>query len=276
LVHLLLLGAVAGCAGNPQPLQQTSAEEVRRLNTEGVRLLSRGNLKRANARFLRALDLSRATDDLEGKAASFYNLAILERSQGHLEQALEKLAQSVALFRKVGLADETARSLTAQGTIYLLQGRTREARESLSQALAEAPPGVTAEVLVALSILYLREGQTDAAREAAAKGLLLATNERVRADALFGMARIEAYTGNRNGAQRLLLEVLAIDRERDRRPQLALTLSFLGELAKAQGQYKEASQYFERASEVYEGLGMTGEAQTAQEAARRALRGSSS
>jgi tetratricopeptide (TPR) repeat protein len=258
LLATLTLSGLSGC-GNKEPIQEPPEAEVRRLNERGVELLMEGRLQIAEGLFLNALALGQSLDDLGGRADALYNLGILHRDQGRMDDALTELRMSEEVFREIQRGDGLARSLAAEGSVHLAAGRMDAAREAYDRASREVPDDssdVRSEVLLGISALHLAEGKPEAAVEAATAAADAARKDALRADALFHLARAQARLGQGKEAREALLQVLVLDKSSGRRPQIAETLVFLGELELEKGNRKEAGGYFLRAAGVYEALGL--------------------
>jgi tetratricopeptide (TPR) repeat protein len=255
---------LSGC-GNTEPIEERSPPPGRLLNAAGLELLLGGKLEAAEGHFLRAAGEAEAIDDLQGKAEAIYNLGLTHRDQGRLQEAFQELVSSESLFRRLGDRVGTVRSLAAQASVHLLAGRLEEAREACERARGEAPESVAAEVLVNHSILLSKLGEAKEARSAAREAVSRAADERVRADALHRLARLDIEAGDDAAAHAALLEAAEIDRQAGRLRHLGQTLLLLGRLSARQGDFRQASEYFARAAGIYEGLGLAPEA----EAARR-------
>ena len=268
----LAVAAAALCAacGNRAPLHDRPAPPAEAVIHAGLHHLTDGDLDRAEDCFRRGLAASSARDHREGRAVCLYNLGIVHRQAGELEEALGELQLAEEIFRAIEDREGTARALTAQATVLRLKGLPGEARRRFEKALSAAPDGVSAEVLASLAMLHLESGDSAAALSLAEEAVDRSRSEVALADSLFNLGRVYLEIGDYRRSRNALQRALELDRAHGRRRQLAGTLSLLGLVAARRGDASEARDYHLRAATVWESLGADDRARASREAAGEA------
>lgn len=255
LVAAVAMNIALTSCGNREPIAHPLVRPSEDVNAVGLRVFREGDLAAAEEYFLRGLASCEALDYLEGKARCLYNLGLVHRDQGKLEEALDDFRLAETLFARLDLPGGLSRTLAAQATVHAAQDHLDDARHKNEKALEIAPESVVAEVLANLAAVHFRLGELSKARSLAEEAAERSSSDLVLADALFNLARVEVEEGKHLAAERTLGRVLDLDRAADRRLRLADTLTLLGSLSLEKGSPRRAADYLRRAAGVLEALG---------------------
>ena len=252
---LLLAPALFSACGNRQPIVHPPLIPGKDLNSVGLKYYHEGNLAAAEEHLLRSLAACEAIDYIGGKARTLYNLALVHRDVGKLDDALEELRLAEILFVRLESSKGVSRTLAAQATIHEERNRLDEARFKYGKALERAPEELASEILTNLAIVHLKMKDLEQARSLAEEAVSRSANNLVLADSLFNLARIQIESEEYSASEQRLLRVLELDREAGRRLRLAETLTMLGNVSLLKGSERDASSYYRRAAGIYEALG---------------------
>lgn len=181
----------------------------------GIYWNRRGDLSEGRAWLARFLD-DRRIDDLT-RAKALLEAADLARLQNHHSHALELVDQSLALYRRYGDNQGTARSLYLSGVI--------------AHWLGERDRG---ETLLQESLSLFRE---------------IADDPNV-IDTLLFLGDIRLRKGGSESAAELWREALRLARELNDQWGIGWALSALGEVARREGKSNEAVSYFRKALKI--------------------------
>jgi predicted ATPase/class 3 adenylate cyclase len=126
---LLALGLEAGA---PAP-----AELSRALEAAGGLAYWQGDFEAARAHYERALELERAHGEDAAVANALWNLSFTHSVTGADPETARRLVEeSLALYRRAGDREGTAKALFALGNVWYFQGRLDPAREAYAESLA--------------------------------------------------------------------------------------------------------------------------------------------
>jgi len=151
------------------PLQQQCT------NVLGTATARVGRLDDARRWFERALRHAGEAADVTHRAATFDNLALIERIRGRLDESLALGHQGLRLHREMADAGGEAQCLNNLGVVHILRGEPAAARERLQEArgLCERHglKAIRAMVEVNLANMARSAGEADAAVAHATQGL---------------------------------------------------------------------------------------------------------
>jgi predicted ATPase/class 3 adenylate cyclase len=119
-------------AGAPAP-----AELSRALEAAGGLAYWQGDFEAARAHYERALELERAHGEDAAVANALWNLSFTYSVTGADPETARRLVEeSLALYRRAGDREGTARALFALGNVWYFQGRLEPARKAYAESLA--------------------------------------------------------------------------------------------------------------------------------------------
>jgi tetratricopeptide (TPR) repeat protein len=197
----------------------TIAESFRVL---GEMAMEQGQRERASALLEKSLAIVRSLKDAWGVAVVLNDLGVIATDEGRYARAKEVLEECLALYRRIGEKNRIAAALSYLGDVATYQGDSERAMALNEESLAVARTLDTGSI--ARSLLHL--------------GLTL----RERGD----LAR----------AGRVLIESLALHRERGNRGAVAWCLEGLAGVACAQGQPDRAARLYGAAEVLREAIGV--------------------
>lgn len=180
----------------------------------------RGDLDKARAPLLQALNLFRVASDLRGVASSLDDLAQLERLRGDLDAALAAATEALEIRRKAGDARGEAVSLSTLGTIEHSRGRLAAAEEAFRAALTlREAIGDRAGTMHSLNLMGIvlfergdREG-SEAAWRACLEEARKMADRRMQTMVLNNLGESLASAGKLAEARALLLEAKSLATE---------------------------------------------------------------
>lgn len=256
-----LLLCAAACSGPPPPRKDPDAR--RQWNQKGVRKFRSGDDAAAQEFFLRALEESRNLDDLPSEVESLRNLARLRERQGDARGARERFEAAIEICRLLEDRSGVAACLDDLAAIDIAEGKIDDASKRLGEALRiqeEIEDGRgKAVTLNQTGLLRLREGREREARDLFAKAEELNRDKGARPDDLAAnlanRARAEEALGALGKATKALEEALDLNRKREDRHGIALSLCALARVAEKSGDLRGALRYYRRALRVNEGIG---------------------
>jgi DNA-binding winged helix-turn-helix (wHTH) protein/tetratricopeptide (TPR) repeat protein/TolB-like protein len=239
------------------------AEEA--LNAIGTVLLARGDLAGARQRFDTVLAISRQTGNRvdEGRSLSYQGLVLARL--GSLGEARRLQDQAFKITQKVGDPVRGASMLAASAEVLMRLGDLPEAHRRLSRALEMKRQGGSllgvAETLDLLARLQERLGNLAEAKRLGAEQMELARKTGSRglaASALHGQARRSLDAGDLPGARRQLEEALRDRVQGDQQLEAAALRLDLGDLARLEGNPREAARLASEAADWYSRREMAG------------------
>jgi tetratricopeptide (TPR) repeat protein len=124
--------AVAEAGDNEQVLPTTRRDAMNNLGQAYHRL---GDLVGAEQAYERALQASEQSGDRRVATVLLWRMAELALDQGDLARAREKLDQSFALAREVGLRGEEAQAFRVEGLLRAAKGEPEQAHDCFEQAM---------------------------------------------------------------------------------------------------------------------------------------------
>ncbi len=197
----------------------------------------RGRFRSAQTDGEEALALAVAVGDRAAEMEVLNTLGITQIALGEVEEGVARLRQAIDIARETDNIDGLAEAYSNLADMLNLRGRTREAIETVNEGLAAVPrrlPISRQWMLLTLSELQVEAGEWDAAREnlgapsSQLTGLVLIFR-------LLREAELALGEGDDERASRLLEEAEPLV-ERSSQPQWIGSLgSLLGELRRRQG-----------------------------------------
>ena len=186
---------------------------------------TRGQLEKAEASYLKSLQVAEEFTWNEGVMANYRNLGVLYRKQRRFEKAIEMHIKSLKVRRKLGLGDE-AGDYSGLGSIYVCMGKLKKAER-----------------------MHIKALETDRKR-----------GERRRmAIHLGNLGGVYVLLRDLEKAKELLHEALQIDVELGRIEGMANQYSNLGVIYEQRGDLGEARKYWEKARDLFKKIGMANE-----------------
>ena len=185
------------------------------------------------------------------RARSLWGVGLLAVLQGEVATATRAVEESLSLSRACGFGRGEAQALNLLGFISIFTQDPLSARPLLEQSVAQARAAGDAWWLVETLKLYGRvhlfTGDVAAAREVFDECLELtkAGGDEDGVGAIIGLGWAAAVAGEFGRAQELFARALPVVRASGERFEIALVLSFLGELAWARGDRTEARRLFD-------------------------------
>jgi len=231
-----------------------------------------GQWQGAHAWYGRGLRLAEASGDRRALGRLERQLGLLARQQGDLTAASDHLRRAREWLEGGGPPEEMARVLRAQGQLEAQLGRSAAAGSAYREALAwsrRAPRDLGFELVIRLGLadLLLETGQMLEAEEEMRRA------EQVSIAGNFTRGLVQVYTlmGKLRGRQQdetgfVFFEQaieLARTLERGRTAEAQVYLEY-GLFREHVGQLDEARAYLERAREMFESAGKTGERERAE------------
>jgi tetratricopeptide (TPR) repeat protein len=269
LICLALLLLALGCGAKPDPYGQ-QVQKADAYAQKGEDWLSQGDFKKAERDFTKGLNLSRSVDYRRGVAAQLNNLGAVALEQGDLPKAREHFTQAFEINRETANWTDAA---TNQANLATVAQKAKDpAGAARHLALAE-DAARRAENKAALGQVYCRlagfsldQGDQSRARHYLEQAQSLAVAE-LKGLLHYQWGRLLFASGNAAQALEHLRQALAADKDNLDRAAMAADLMLLGEVHQSRGEWDLAFSAFERAFDVYAGLGKKGVA----EACRRRL-----
>lgn len=183
----------------------------------GLSLFRRGHYQWARIGFWQALAYYRLIGDQIETSRTLNSLALLEKSAGHINLALEYFEESARLLPEKGCDRHRRRLLTNRGVCYLRLGNTREARMYLIDASSLS--GSIRDLFVDVAIKN-------------------------------NLGHTYRMEGDFKAAESCYMKALELARESSSRRQECLALEFAGELYLEMGRLEESWDYLSRAHEI--------------------------
>jgi len=255
----VVLGLLVVACGSAPPRPTESQAAALAWNQRGQAAFARGDYPRALEYYRQALDLNRATEDVDGIARELVNLAAVHRRQGDSDKARAALDEILA---PGGVPFGAAQRAEASHrlALYAAEDGDPATARVLSERAAALCAGCPAEgaILNFQAGLRLATGEANPARALATRALAAnrrhgdaveeANSLRLAADAALVLKDYAAAAVGYRAA-------LALDKTDGRPHKIAADLLGLGDAARAQGQGREAAEYFRRARSVAEAGG---------------------
>jgi CHAT domain-containing protein len=213
---------------------------------------------------LERLAIATAADRQRAGAERAYETAWRWRAQKTAEasrQALEKLAEALALWRAAGDKHHEALALLDQGAVALTLGEKASAFESLNQALplwrSLQEHSWEATTFNTLGSLHLSNGEFQRALDDYRQSLSLSRahgQPKIEAFALSNLGLAYQALGQPSQAIEHYLAALALNRKLGDREREAVSLHNLGESYLASGDYQRALEFCGRALPLHRAL----------------------
>jgi DNA-binding SARP family transcriptional activator/tetratricopeptide (TPR) repeat protein len=234
----------------------------------GVIRRVRGDLAGAGADLSQALGIYRATGDRHGEADALTEVGRVQALTGDLAGAGDALGQALEFYRTTGHRHGEAYALTNLATVRRLTADLTAAGDAFGRALeiyrAIGYRQGEAEALANLGIVRRLTGDLAAAGDAQVAALEIYQMIGSRHDeawALNHYAATIAAGRDLPRARELYRQALAMNRDLDKADGEALALEGLGECHLSAGEAGPGAAYLRQAWEIYEGLGMTPDAE---------------
>jgi tetratricopeptide (TPR) repeat protein len=249
---------VGGCAAKQDPFGQ-QVQRINDISIQGEQLYSRGDLKRASRNFSRALTLSRSVDYPQGAAQQLNNLGAVALEEEDFKKARDYFTQAynLNLDQQQWIAASINQANLA--TVAQKEGKPEAASQHL---LAAQDAAWQSHNFQALGRVYLQWASfyLDANDLASAQAYLnraqpLATTPALKGTFFHHWGRLSLAQGNTGQALDRFAQALRIDRSILDRAAMAGDLFYLGEVFQTRGDPALAWDYYERAFDVYAGLG---------------------
>jgi CHAT domain-containing protein len=217
----------------------------------------------AQGAFRRACDDFRHVHNHAGEAAALNNLALVERTLGKFQDALEDYEKALAAMVKLGRRRDQAVLLSSIGALYLDLEKPQKALDRLQQALAiqRAEPGKPEDMIVPLINIGMarsRLGSTSEALQSLGAALELAKKYRLKHNELLARvnrAYVHLKAKHNKEAADDLEAALPLARELRSRKEEGAALAYLTELSFLQGDYGKAFQHSQDALRLFQAIG---------------------
>jgi tetratricopeptide (TPR) repeat protein len=249
---------VGGCAAKQTPFGQ-QVQRINDVSLQGERWFSRGDLKRANRDFSRALALSRAVDYPQGSAQQLNNLGAVALEGGDLAKARDYFTQAYNLNRDQQQWVAASINQANLATVAQKAGHSDEASGHLlaaqDAALASGSAPALGRVLLQWAAFSLDQHDLAGARDFLARAQPVATTPALKGTFYHHQGRLFLAQGDTDQALAQFTLALRTDRAILARAALASDLFYLGETYQTRGDLSRAWDYYARAFDVYAGLG---------------------
>jgi tetratricopeptide (TPR) repeat protein len=250
---------VAGCGSAPSRPSESQAAALA-WNQRGQQAYARGDYPRALEYYRQALDLNRATEDVDGVARELVNLATVHRRLGErdktraaLDEVLTPGGIPFSAVQRAEASHRLALFAAEDGDVAAARGFSERASVLCGACAIEGA------ILNFQAGMRLTAGDAAAARALAARALAAnrrhadaeeeeANSLRLAADAALALKDYAAAVAGYQAA-------LTLDKRAGRPHKIAADLLGLGDAARAQGRGNEAADYFRRARSVAEAGG---------------------
>ncbi len=233
------------------------------LNTIGVFLRRKGQFDLAKQEFEKSFDLSHAEGDIRWQASAATQIGTSVRYEGDIAAAYDRIYQGLALRRKLNQKGQIAFSLQALGMLQRDDGKERDARKNLNEALvlwqSLKAEGYYASVYRNLGWVEYLDQNYDAAEKyyQQAEGIYSKLNQNREISNLRykqGMlwlqkglrSREPARTKNLKSTSDIFTESIRLGRSTFEYLYVVLSLVGLARLALVQGKYKDISKLEEQ------------------------------
>jgi CHAT domain-containing protein/Tfp pilus assembly protein PilF len=245
---------------------------VNALNTLGSVAKDRGDRRRAQVMYSRALDLRSRIGDMRGAAADHNNLGLLSAELGEIDEARTHYEEALSLARRHGHDEPAAAALLNLGNAASVEGEYVDASRRYAEALtiyrASGNEVDAALVLHNLGLLALRRGDYGTARARLTEALAIFARAGTTADMVLvrrDLASVAVAAGDLRGASTQLQRAEQLARgEAD--PELIAGVALArADLATQLNSFAEAEQQYGRAELLYRRAGMGVEQAEAQQ-----------
>ena len=260
LLGLLLLALIiCGCSARQRSPYGQQVERVTDLSRQGEQGVLKGDLKRAERDFSRALELSRAVDYPQGVAQQLNNLGAVALEQGDLKKARSLFLQAWKLNQDLDNWAEATTNQANLATVAQKAGDLGQAEQHLRAALDAAQKAKSqaalGQVLCRWGSFYLDQNNLPAARDFLTQAQPLAATPALKGNLYHQWGRLHLAQGDTFAAAENFTIALNADREVLDRAAMAADLFSLGETYQAGGEWPRAFYYYGRAFDVYAALG---------------------
>lgn len=255
---LLLALIICGCSARQGPYGQ-QVQRVTDLSLQGEQWILKGDLKRADRDFSRALELSRAVDYPRGVAQHLNNLGAVALEQGDLKKAESLFMQAWDLNQDL---NDWAEASTNQANLATVAQKAKDlgkaeqhlraAQDAAQKSKSRAALG---QVLCRWGSFYLDQNDLPAARQFLTQAQPLAATPALKGNLYHQWGRLYLAQGDTSAAAENFTKALNADREVLDRAAMAADLFSLGETYQAGGEWPRAFYYYGRAFDVYAALG---------------------
>ena len=268
--HDLLLLALPADQSAPDP--QAEPEAARADSSLRYELadvcVTFGNLERAMELYGQSLAIKEQLGDLKGKSATLHQMAGVWVTRGELERAMELYGQSLAIKEQLGDLKGKSATLHQMAGVWVTRGELERAMELYGQSLAVDEQlgdlqGKSA-TLHQMAGVWVTRGELERAMEL--YGQSLAVDEQLgdlqgKSATLSMMANVHMARDEWEKAEKCLAEALALARRIGDRQGIAFKTVKLGQVAQARGEQAHALAAYQEGLEIFQNLGMPGEAE---------------
>ena len=230
--------------------------------------VTRGELERAMELYGQSLATDEQLGDLQGRSITLANMANVWVTRGELERAMELYGQSLAVEEQLGDLQGKSATLHAMANVWVTRGELERAMELYRQSLAIKEQvgdlkGKSA-TLHQMANVWVTRGELERAMELYRQSL--AIKEQVgdlqgKSATLDMIANVCMARDEWEQAENSLTEALALARRVGDRQGIAFKTVKLGQVAQARGDQAHALAAYQEGLEIFQNLGMPGEAE---------------
>jgi tetratricopeptide (TPR) repeat protein len=256
---LLLLSLVICACGARQDLYGQQVKRVNDLTLQAEQSYLKGDLKRADRGFSRALELSRAVDYPKGVAQQLNNLGAVALEEGDLARARQLFTEAYQLNEERRDWQEASTNQANLATVAQKAGDWQQAESHLRLAQDEAQRALSKAALgwvrCRWASYHLDRNNLAAAQDFLTQAQPLATTPALKGALYHQWGRLSLAQGDTAAALAYFDLALKADREVLDRGAMAADLFCLGETHQVRGELPRAFFYYNRAFDVYAALG---------------------
>lgn len=246
-------------AGESNPIATASA-----LGNLGIIHQTRGNLRRAEEMFGKALAIFEQFDHRAGMADQYGNLGVVYKARGDLDLAEEMFSKALKLHEALGRDAELGHDYGNLGLIHQVRGNLVRAEEMSRNALTiyervRLLPDMAAEY-GNLGTIYRRRGELDRAEEMARKALTIYEpmgHLEGMANQYGNLGLIYQERGDLDRAEEMGRKALSICEQTGRLEGVATAYVNIGRTYELRGKLDGARQYVSKARDLFATIGIS-------------------
>jgi tetratricopeptide (TPR) repeat protein len=242
---------------------QHNIAEVELLSTLGAVYYRQGHYQRAAELQQQAITLAEEFGDRHYATHALTRLGEVCQRRGEHDQAAGHHQRALALHQQIGSSEHEAQALNGAGAALLATGQPGQARSCHTTALALTRRNGNryqqGRALIGLAEVSRQLGQHDQAADYHQQALALLRDIGDRggqADALNGLGETQLATGEPAQAHDSFAAALTLTRRSGDRYQQARAHRGLAAACHATGEQGQAQQHWQRALDIYTGLGV--------------------
>ncbi len=255
---------------NGVAIADTSLIEAQDVVLQGRELYKKGKYAESLEQYERALELFRATGDLQGQADVISDIAVVYRGLGKPDQSLILQQQAAELYKEIGDIHGQAKALRRIGVLQRHRGKLFQAiaaqEESLELMRTEGDQDGIATVLTNLGTIYGDLGRLQDARSYFERAFQIYTqlqNQGGVSYTLGNLGQLFLYLGDSQQALQYLEQSLAIKQTLSDTRGQANTFLNIGTAYRNLGDFQNALTFYYKALDIYKQLNeVLGEAVT--------------